>query len=84
MAEFAPVHTMADLAVQDEDDMSWGYRAGLRGDPEPLGSRYSRAYWHGWRNGRVDGGHAEPDAAQRLLAHAYNSTFGEDALVPVL
>lgn len=74
MSEFAPIATVADMAVQDSDDVLAGYRAGLAGDPEPLASVFSRAYWHGWRNGRVDGGHATPDAAQAALAHEYAET----------
>jgi hypothetical protein len=29
------------------------------------------SYWHGWRNGMVDGGHRPKDAAQAALAHDY-------------
>jgi hypothetical protein len=75
VAEFERISTLADVALQDDQDVSWGFAAGLRGDPEPLGSVYSRAYWHGWRAGRVTAGD-EPDAPQRLLAHAFESTYG--------
>ena len=68
MAEFLPIKTFADLELQNEDEMVAGYRAGLRGDPEP-GSTFSRGYWHGWRNGVVDGRwNSHPDAAQQQLA----------------
>lgn len=74
MPEFTPVTTVADMAAQDSEDVLAGYRAGLQGYPEPVASIFSRAYWHGWRNGRVDGGYAEPDAAQAALAHEYAET----------
>lgn len=46
-----------------------GYRDGLAGDVEP-GDNRSLSYWHGWRNGAVDGGHREKDEAQAILAKA--------------
>lgn len=70
MSEFAPVLTLADLDTLDAAQIVEGYRAGRDGDPEP-GNNRSRAFWHGWRNGRVDGGHDTPDDAQRALAAAY-------------
>lgn len=71
MPEFRPVSTMPDLCVLDEFEIAAGYFSGLRGGPEPLASTVSRSYWHGWRNGAVDGGHRPKDADQDLLAHAY-------------
>lgn len=71
MSEFRPVSTMPDLCVLDEAEIASGYFAGLRGGPEPIASTVSRSYWHGWRNGAVDGGHQPKDEAQALLAHAY-------------
>jgi hypothetical protein len=73
--EFAPVFDLADMDALDMDHVLAGYRAGLRGDPPPTASYYSRAYWHGWRNGAVDGGHAEKDAAQAHLAHLHQSVM---------
>jgi hypothetical protein len=70
MAEFAPVRTVADFRQLDEGDILEGYLDGFHGGPEP-GSDRSRAYWHGWRNGRTDAGLAEPDAAQRALEEEF-------------
>lgn len=61
-----PVSTFADLETLDPDEIVEGYRDGRENEPEPTGNR-SRAYWHGWRNGQVDGGHAQPDDAMILL-----------------
>lgn len=66
--EFAPVVDLADMDGQDMRDVLAGYWSGLRGDPEPVASYFSRAHWHGWRNGAMDGGHRQPDAAQQHLA----------------
>lgn len=68
MSEFTPVSTKADLDCLDSDEIVAGYRVGFDGVPEP-GSDRSRSYWHGWRNGMVDGGHATIDVHQHLLAH---------------
>jgi len=70
MSEWTPVMSAAELAVLDPDETMAGYRAGLENAPEP-GSDRSRSYWHGWRNGRVDGGHAQPDLAQQMVAREY-------------
>jgi hypothetical protein len=67
MSEFAPVRTVDDLNALDLQDMLKGYQAGRSGEPEP-GSDKSRAFWHGWRNGRVDGQHDQIDSAQAQLA----------------
>lgn len=67
MSEFAPVTTKAELALLDEDEMVAGYRLGYSGAPEP-GSDRSRSFWHGWRNGAVDGKHRTIDDAQQCLA----------------
>lgn len=67
MSEFEKITTLQDPSRQDEKEMLEGYRAGLRGDPEP-GSDKSRAHWHGWRNGVVDQGAAEVDGEQAELA----------------
>jgi hypothetical protein len=64
-----PVTTIADLDQLDPDEMVEGFRDGFAGEPEPQGNR-SRAYWHGWRNGAVDGRHREKDEAQAILAAA--------------
>ena len=67
MAEFQPVRSISDLDALDSDEMIAGYWAGRDGEPEP-GSDKSRAFWHGWRNGRADGCHDQIDGAQRELA----------------
>ena len=64
----SPIRTAAELAQLDDAEMLDGYIDGYRNDPEPGGNR-STAYWHGWRNGMVDGGHATKDDAQAALAH---------------
>ena len=63
----APVETLEDLDSLDPLEMVEGYRDGYGDEPEPGGNR-SRSYWHGWRNGAVDGGHREKDGSQALLA----------------
>ena len=70
MAEFAPVRTIADFRRLDEGETLEGYLDGFHGGPKP-GSDRSRAFWHGWRNGRVDAGLAEPDGAQRALEQEF-------------
>lgn len=65
-----PIKDAADLAELNEADLLEGYRDGRAGEPEPKGNR-SKSYWHGWRNGAVDGGHREIDAAGRALVRSY-------------
>ena len=58
----------ADLLVHlDDAELLEGYNDGRAGEPEP-GDNRSFSYWHGWRNGSVDGGHREQDSAGRALA----------------
>ena len=61
------VSTLAELDALDCDELLAGYHDGFDGEPEP-GANRSLAYWHGWRNGAVDGGHREKDAEQAWLA----------------
>ena len=61
-----PVTTLEELNSLDDKEVIEGYFDGF--EDWPCGDNRSRAYWHGWRNGRVDGGHAQPDHAQQLLA----------------
>lgn len=68
--ERAPVTTLEDLAGLDKAEVLEGYWDGREGDAEP-GNNRSRSYWHGWRNGMVDGGHRQPDPACRELARVY-------------
>lgn len=65
---FLPVQSFADLEQLNAEDIRDGYHAGRAGDPEP-GHNHGRAYWHGWRNGMVDSGRMEKDAAMARLAH---------------
>lgn len=69
MSEFQPITTVADLELQPIHEIVAGYLSGLANAPEP-GSDKSRGFWHGWRNGRMDGGYAKPDAAQHTLVRA--------------
>lgn len=67
MSEYQKVTDVSELALLDSNEVVDGYRSGLYSQ-EPPTSAHSRSYWHGWRNGMVDGGHAELDAEQKLLA----------------
>lgn len=66
-----PVTTAAELsALEDADaDILEGYRDALASEADdlPPGGNRSKAYWHGWRNGRTDRGFAPVDEAQHLL-----------------
>lgn len=64
-----PVETADDLATLDISEIVQGYQDGRANEPEP-GDNRSRAYWHGWRVGMMDGGHMDIDAAHRRLVHA--------------
>ena len=76
MAEFSPIRTVADFRQLDDGEILEGYFDGFHGGPAP-GSDRSRSFWHGWRNGRVDAGLAEPDIAQRLLAQNFRLLTAE-------
>lgn len=67
MAERVPIKRAELLDVLDLAEMIEGYWDGKEGLPEP-GDNRSFSYWHGWRNGAVDGGHQVGDAAQAALA----------------
>ena len=69
MGEYAPVTTVQDLDSLNDDEIMAGFEAGLDGAPEPYDSQ-TRSYWHGWRNGAVEGGHMRRDDAQRALTEA--------------
>ena len=64
------VTTIDELETLDTDEVIEGYRDGRGNEPEPQGNR-SKSYWHGWRNGMIDGGHMKSDAASKALAAAY-------------
>ncbi len=64
--ERRPLVLAAELDTLDESEIIEGYLDGLKN--ERCGGNRSRSYWHGWRNGMVDGKHAKIDASQGLLA----------------
>ena len=78
MPAWIPVYTIADLETLDETEILEGYWDGRKNEPEP-GNNRSRSYWHGWRNGMLDGGFRDKDAAQASLAHEYLSRSNHDA-----
>ncbi|MFP5512561.1 MAG: hypothetical protein ACLGJC_05730 [Alphaproteobacteria bacterium] len=63
-----PVETLCDLARLDGAEIADGYLDGLKPDAFEPGTNRSRAYWHGWRNGRMDRDPASKDAAAAELA----------------
>ena len=64
------VRTLEQLDALNSDELVEGYLDGFRGEIQP-GHNRSLAYWHGWRNGAVDGKHREKDDEQALLARLY-------------
>jgi len=62
-----PTTTVAELNTLDDAEIIEGYWDGFNGEPAP-GDNRSLRYWHGWRNGAVDGGFIEKDDAQAALA----------------
>lgn len=58
--------TVEQLARLDAEEIQRGYWAGMDNKPAP-GDDKCAGFAHGWRNGRVDGCHAECDAAQHAL-----------------
>lgn len=66
----APVATLEELGALDDAEIVEGYLDGRSNEPRPSGNR-SKSYWHGWRNGVVDGGHMAKDAAMAGLARVY-------------
>ncbi len=66
---FEPVRSVSDFHTLDEGEVLEGYLDGVQGAPSRPDR--SRAYWHGWRNGRVDSGRSQPDQAHVLLARAF-------------
>lgn len=74
MSEFTPIDSKDQLEFLCDFECLSGYLAGLRGESE-CGSDKSKSYWHGWRNGRVDGGHEKLDDAQIKLAREVVGTY---------
>lgn len=68
MVDRLPIRSAALLDALDDAEMIEGYFDGRQNEPEP-GDNRSFSYWHGWRNGMVDGHHRQGDAAQAQLAH---------------
>jgi len=62
-----PVATVAELSALNSDEILEGYLDGFDNETAP-GDNRSKSYWHGYRNGQVDGGHVAADAAQAALA----------------
>lgn len=58
------------LNALDNEELKEGYFDGLNNEPEPNDNR-SYSYWHGWRNGMVDGGHRVVDKFQKKLARDF-------------
>jgi hypothetical protein len=63
---WTPVRSVSEVKGLDSQQVLAGYRAGMVGLPCP--PEAPRAWWHGWRNGCVDAGLAEPALDQRYLA----------------
>lgn len=72
MQIFEPVETLDDFQTLDDGEILCGYLDGLRGTECPL-SGVTRSYWHGWRNGLMDGGLIEADTAQLKLDKAFKA-----------
>ena len=70
MVERTPIRDAELLDSLDNEELIDGYYDGFRGEIEP-GDNRSLSYWHGWRNGAVDGGHRIADSAQALLAEPF-------------
>lgn len=70
MREYQPIETVHDLLLCDDKELLDGYWSGFNGESVP-GSDKSKSFWHGWRNGRVDGGHTTIDVHQTTLAKEY-------------
>ncbi len=61
------IRTLAHVETLDIDDLRAGYWEGFNGEPEP-GDNRSPSFWHGWRNGAVDGSYREKDVDQAAIA----------------
>lgn len=69
---FKPVRTIADFHCLDEGEVMIGYMDGVQG-LSFLEAATNRSYWHGWRNGAVDGGFIAPDEAQIKLQEMFDA-----------
>lgn len=70
MSDRTPVTTVEELESFDDAEMVEGYMDALNNEPEP-GPNRSKAYWHGFRNGKTDRheNRVPIDNAQSTLAH---------------
>jgi hypothetical protein len=69
MADRIPITKVTDLDRLDTDEVVEGYRDGFAN--ERCGDNRSQSYWHGWRNGMTDGGHAPKTAEQAALCRDF-------------
>lgn len=63
------VTTLEELDSFDEKLMVLGYMHGFRETPDY--TKTEKAYWHGYLNGQVDGGHMPSSIEQQRLAALY-------------
>jgi hypothetical protein len=64
-----PVVSLDELDALDSAEMVEGYHDGYQNEPRPSGNR-SKSYWHGWRNGMMDGKLMPVDASAMVLVRA--------------
>lgn len=77
---YFPVSNISDLQTLDQSDVIECYLDGFKNEPKPSGNR-SRSYYHGWRNGMMDGGFMQPDKYSITLAREFieNHLWWENA-----
>ena len=73
---YFPISTVLELETLDEGEIVEGYQDGLKGEPKPNGNR-SKSYFHGWRNGMMDGGYIPLDKFSINLAHEFVAKLKE-------
>lgn len=64
-----PVRTCQDLETLNDAEVLEGYWEGRQNGP--CGDNRSRSFWHGWRNGMIDGHHMQKDDAASALAREF-------------
>lgn len=72
--KYKKVSTLADLSSLDNERVVAGYNYGLDNEREP---KFSRAFWHGWRNAQIDKGRIPPDAESAALAKEVVASMNE-------
>ena len=70
MTDRIPITRAVLLDDLNDAELIEGYHDGRANEGEP-GDNRSFSYWHGWRNGMVDGGHRRGDSAQQQLCADY-------------